>query len=173
MWEAPLAVVLGGLGRRVAGGAFQQWTGLDVGDFPARAFFGLTLTISLMLGHYEWWCWLIILFTFLGCSIPNFGGIALGRSGNSYRRDALGLTAHGALSMGITALPLAYFHPYGIIYLVLAGCLIVPMYEIGWTLAGVRGRALLPLGLRGGSELGELFWGGTCGVGAYLAGVVA
>jgi hypothetical protein len=44
MWwlSLGLSFLLSAPGRRVAGGALQQWTGRDIGDLPVRIFFGGT-----------------------------------------------------------------------------------------------------------------------------------
>jgi hypothetical protein len=168
------SALLGGLGRRVAGGGFQQWTGIDVGDYPARAFFGLTLAVSAAVGGtYNWGVPLLVLSTFLGCSIPmamsimgvRWGGMALGRDGGSWRRSAIGLTGHGVLSMAITAVPLCYFGGHWA-QLLIAGVLIVPAYEIGWDAIGTKSNTHLPPGFQGGSEIGEVLWGSLCGIAA-------
>jgi hypothetical protein len=166
------SALLGGLGRRVAGGSFEQWTGINLGDYPVRAFFGATLAAGCFLGSHQLWSLTLILSGFLGCAIPNFGGIGMGRSGNPWQQDAGGLNSHGTYSMGITALPLAYFNWHGLIFIIAAGYAIVPFYELGWRITGKAGRPGLPLGLRGGSELGELFWGAACGIGAFAAAYV-
>lgn len=164
------AALMGALGRRMAGGVFEQWTGKDIGDYPVRAFFGLMLACSAFIGSYEWASFLLIPSTFFGCSIPNFGGIAMGRGasagGTSWKHDAIGLTGHGVLSMAITVLPLIFFHSQWYLLLV-AGFLIAPAYEIGWSVTGVPGRKSWPFGLQGGSEIGECIWGAACGIAAW------
>ena len=47
-----LAALLGALGRRLAGGAFQQWTGLDVGDLPIRIAFAALIVAAAFLGGW-------------------------------------------------------------------------------------------------------------------------
>lgn len=177
-----LSALLGAVGRRMAGGWFEQLTGKDIGDYPVRAFFGLMLACAALLGSSGVWAsFLLIPSTFFGCSIPNFGGIAMGRGasagGTSWTHDAIGLTGHGVFSMGITASPLivlqalngyldADFHSQWYL-LIVAGFLIAPAYEIGWSVVGVPRRKSWPPGLQGGSEIGECLWGAACGVAAW------
>lgn len=47
-----LAALLGALGRRLAGGAFQQWTGFDVGDLPVRIAFAALIVAAAFLGGW-------------------------------------------------------------------------------------------------------------------------
>lgn len=166
-----LAIVLPGIGRRVCGGAFQQWTGKNVGDTPARLFFGLTVCLAALLaGVTWWWCLALIPVTWVGTVTGNFGGIAMGRSGNPYWRDFAGMTLHGALS-GVLPAAGAWWLGYGWWAIAIAALTIAPLYSIGWMASGKAGNPKLPLGLRGGSELGELFWGGAMGLGTFLAGI--
>jgi hypothetical protein len=166
-----LSAFMGALGRRVAGGAFEQWTGKDIGDYPVRAFFGLMLALAAFMGSgWNPVAFLLIPSTFFGCSIPNFGSIAMGRGasagGTSWKHDAIGLTGHGVLSMAITASPLVFFNSDWTL-LILAGFLIVPAYELGWSITGIEGKKEWPISIRGGSELGECAWGAACGLAAY------
>lgn len=164
----PLVAVLGALGRRVAGGGFQDWTKIDVGDFPARGFFGLMLTASVALGGWHsWWCLSIAVTTLLGCSVP-VGGIGL----NPWKKDAWTVLLHGLASMSITGLPLLFVHfpgttPWFVLYIV-AGPSIVGAYTLGWKIA----RPSWPRGLNNGVAVSECLWGAMCGIGALLAGAV-
>lgn len=176
---AVLAIVLSGLGRRVAGGAVEQWSGRDVGDYPVRAFFGLTLAFSVWLGNWTlpWWVVLLVIpSVFFSCSIPNFEGIALGRGaatgGTSWREDALGLWWHGLIGMAIPAVVVGLCaHGSNWWLFIVAGLLIVPAYEAGWKLWDKRFLYYMPEGLKGGSEAGELFWGACCGLCAWGVGL--
>lgn len=178
---ALLYAALGGLGRRVAGGAFQQWTNIDVGDYPARLFFGLTLAACMWIAGSSFLQGFYTIFAvFLGCSIPNdfkltvagrkieFGSIALGHGTSPYWRDAVGLTLHGFLGMLLPAV-IVYFMGHDWPLLLLAGLLIVPAYDLGWRIAGPAGVKWMPPGLRGGTEFGELFWGALCGLAAGVS----
>lgn len=173
-----LAMMLSGLGRRVAGGAFEQWFSKDIGDYPVRAFFGLTLAFSAWLGNetLAWWVILLVIpAVFFSCSIPNFEGIALGRGeaagGTSWREDALGLWWHGLIGMAIPAVVVGLCAPWSNWWLFLvAGALIVPAYEVGWQLWDKRVLYYMPNGLKGGSEIGELLWGASCGLCAWGVG---
>ena len=183
----PVVALMGSLGRRVAGGGFTQWTNINLGDLPVRLFFGLMIAVSaflagLPLAHAA----TLIVAGWIGTTIPNFGGIGFGRSGNPWWKDALGLLAHGTIGMLVLALfmvlPMAgatLFAVFGqgitlatAIAAVAGGVAIVPAYWIGWSISGVSGKASFPLGLRGGSELGEVLWGAAVGVTVALAVVI-
>jgi len=163
-WLMPIAV-LPGLGRRVAGGAVQQWTGWDTGDVPVRAFFGFTCGLVGLAAGLVWWQALILwLAAFLTCSIGMFGGIAMGRSGNPWWRDALGLEAHAWLGWG-AILAAAWW--LGDAWWWLAGGVasIALVYELGWIISGKAGKLSWPPGFRGGSEIAEFLWGVALGAG--------
>jgi hypothetical protein len=184
----PVAI-LSGFGRRVAGGAVQQWTGINLGDMPVRLFFGITLAVVALLAGMVWpRALMLIPAGWIGTTIPNFGGIALGRSGNPWWRDALGLTLHGIVGAMVLALvaaapwPLptpfsiaAFVDGYSLvsaICVLIAGLLIVPAYEVGWSVAGKSGRASFPLGFRGGTEIGEMLWGTVIGLALMLSALL-
>jgi hypothetical protein len=175
---------LPGLGRRIAGGAFQQWSRIDVGDYPARAFYGVTVWLVAVAGGAAWLhALLLVPAIFLGCAVPNFSGIAMGRSGNRWWRDAAGMLCHGVLSLALAALVIALPPSLDIGFAAVArtmnwtafGCVVAVgvacpvLYEIGWSIAGLSGNPRLPLGFRGGSELGEFLWGVAIGVAVILA----
>lgn len=162
-----VSFLIGALGRRIAGGAFQQWTGWDIGDHLVRLFFGATVAASAAMGGAGWWSLLLVLAVWIGCTIP-MGGIGLGRQpGGSWLHDAAGLTMHGVATGVLCALALTEWPPHVVASaMIVAGVFIVPAYEIGWRMA----RPTFPLGFRQGSEIGEALWGGTIAVGAYLIG---
>jgi hypothetical protein len=167
-WLLPI-VLLPGLGRRVSGGVVQQWTGYDTGDVPVRLFFGATCGIVALAAGAVWWQAMALWpLAFLTCSIGMFGGIAIGRSGNPWWRDVLGLEAHALLGWG-TILVVAWW--LGDAWWWLAGGVasIALVYELGWIISGKVGNPALPLGFRGGSELGELLWGVALGAGIWGA----
>jgi hypothetical protein len=174
----PVAAVLCGLGRRVAGGGFTQWTGINLGDLPVRLFFGLMIAVVGLLAGLAWpRAAALIVAGWIGTTIPNFGGIALGRSGNPWFRDAEGLAAHGLIGMAVLALfiaayplwPLSGFGPLYVVGMTWGGTAIVPAYWIGWSVAGKSGNESLPVGFRGGSEIGECLWGAAVGLVVALA----
>lgn len=162
-----IAAILGALGRRIAGGVFQQWSGLDAGDYPVRAFFGLMLMLSAAIGGYSSWPVLLLVpSTFIGCSLP-VGGIGMGRGNPTrYWHDFWTVTAHGAGNMGLAALPYLWLGGHWW-WLLLAGFAIAPLYELGWRIDESVRRSILPLGLMWGSEWGEALWGAACGVAAW------
>lgn len=178
-----LSFLLGGLGRRMAGGGFQELTGLDVGDLPTRAFFGATLASATFLGGvHSLWVLTMVITGMLGCSISMFDCLSMGREpARSWATDALGATKHGVLSMAITSLGmllvafLSDYHYIGanFIVLVVAGFTMAPMYELGWQLYEHRIIPRWPFVILGQpTTVGEFTWGGMCGVGAFLAGVL-
>ena len=187
-----LVITLCGIGRRVAGGAFEQWTGINLGDLPTRLFFGacvaLTaftaghlshpLVINLHVLNPSWtdivfplWAKIValILGVWVGTTIPNFSSIDFGKAENTVLHDFLGLIIHG---LGGVALPAFIAAQMGYFWqpLILAGLFISPAYWVGWALAGKHGLNWLPVGFRGGSELGEFLWGSLCiGAATYMA----
>jgi hypothetical protein len=168
---ASLAGLLGALGRRVAGGAFQQWSGVDVGDTPARVFFGWTMAVAAWLADpLVWWHPLVLIpLVWIGTTVPNFSSIGMGVAPpRTYWQDFWGLSLHGLLGIAPAALAL-WWSGYGWCWMVGAGCLIAPLYTIGWRISGLRGKLSFPVGLQGGTELGEAFWGCATGVAVFLA----
>jgi hypothetical protein len=166
---APAAFSLGGLGRRVAGGAFQQWTGLNIGDLPVRVFFALTVGASGYAGGMLWWHALVLAAATLpGTMTGNFNSMAMGRGTSSLLHDIFGMTAHGVLSALLPALG-CWYAGYSWIWVAAAGLLAAPSYMLGWSATGRAGKPGWPLGLRSGTEIAEMVWGGLCGLGALLA----
>lgn len=176
-----LVALMGALGRRVCGGAFEQWTGLDIGDFPVRFFFGLTVSLAAFLGGLVWWQALIAApAIFLGCSIPltfrnlpligTIGSIHFGSAPDPLPlwRRALGLLLHGVGNVaGVIALAV-YLKAHWALVL-LGGLSIYPAYELGWRITGDPILPWMPLGLRSGSELAEAFWGAAVAVSVFTA----
>jgi hypothetical protein len=176
-----LAALFGALGRRLAGGAFQQWTGLDVGDLPVRIAFAALIVAAAFLGGWHphaltvlsivvppWSMPILLgLGVWIGSTMPMFSSIDLGKAEGTVPLDIAGLTAHGLLGIMLPA-ALAWWGAYAPLWLLAAGLLSAPAYWLGWTITGVRGAQWLPLGLRGGTEIGETLWGAAVGIGAFL-----
>lgn len=175
-----LSFVLGALGRRIAGGVLNQWfkpPGERVfGDHPARLIFGVTVAISGLFGGWPaLYAAALIPAIWVGTTIGNFGGIDLGRGNGTYWGDVAALTLHGVGGIATPAILAAWvWHAPGPIFPILAsGFAIGPAYTLGWALSGRIGNPHFPIGLRGGSELGEAFWGGAVAVGVFLAARIA
>lgn len=167
--------ILGGLGRRVAGGVLGQWFSYDSGALMSRGFYGFTVALAALLGGAIWWhSVLIIPAIYVGCTWPNemtfpswtgikpIGGIGLGRQpGGSFWRDAIGLEVHGIIGTALVVIG-AFFAGYLLWWApLLAGLLIVPLYLIGWSMTGASVNSRYPFGFQLGSEWGEFLWGGT------------
>lgn len=131
------AMILGGFGRRIAGGLWGDLLGRRSpgGDGPIRLAFGLLIAASALLaGAPLGWSVLLAALTFAGSTTGNFDGLTMGRvawlsyepapaadliatthcSGyyagidpRKRRRAALGLTVHGLLSAASPALLVA------------------------------------------------------------------
>lgn len=185
--SAFLAIVLGGLGRRIAGGVLNQWAGLSgegdarvMGDHPARLIFGATVAFSAFLGGCPWKLALILIpCVWVGTTTGNFESMAMGRGSHSKYHDWLGMTAHAVLSAILPALAVFLIYPalpwwwIGLLPLLAA-----PGYELGWFISELTGNSPslrqniyynhIPNGFKGGTELGEFFFGGACALGAFL-----
>jgi hypothetical protein len=168
------AFVLCGFGRRIAGGCFQDLTGLDIGDLPVRLFFGLTVALAaLMAGVTFWWAVALIPITWVGTTTGNFDGTSMGRDTRPYWRDFAGMTLHGVLSI-ILPTVWAWYFGFALWPIILSGFLIGPCYEAGYRLFPfVPGHAYSrPTWIKGfaaATEWGEIFWGGFIGLGTVLA----
>lgn len=164
--------LLGALGRRVCGGAFEQWTGKDIGDLPVRLFFGVTLGAAAALAGVPWYyCLALVPITWVGTTTGNFDGIAMGHGVTDYWTDFFRMSAHGLLS-GVLPFLGAWLAGYAVTPIAVAALSIGPCYTIGWLITGIRVRSNWPNGLRSGTEWAECLWGGAMGVGTYVAGVL-
>lgn len=169
---------LGGLGRRMAGGSFEQWTGINPGDYPTRAFWGLTCALALIPLHPTWWAYpAAALAVFLGCAWPihlrlgswcDIGGTAQGRGVRSLANDVAGLTLHGVGNL-LLLYPLVWWLGGHVWPVFVAGLIISPCYELGWQIARNQEHLRWPAGFRSGPEFGELIWGTVVWWGIFLA----
>lgn len=179
-----LAFLLGGLGRRIAGGALNQWAGLPggvngrvMGDTPARFIYaGLIAACALLAGGSWKFVPAIVLGTWAGSTTGNFNSIGMGRGGNTLAHDYWGMTAHGTICAALILLALfaTLFCPTVVMPRLMGlaayGFMLAPeAYMLAWIITGRTGRKWLPVGLRTGSDLAELIWGGFCGLGVYAA----
>lgn len=182
-----IAFLLGAVGRRIAGGVLNQWAhktdGVSrvMGDTPARLIYGAALGLAALMGGAVWWVALVMVpAVWVGTTTGNFNGMAMGRAEFSYWHDFAGMTVHGALAAGFpVALTVYAGAVWGSIWIAATCLACAPLYTVAWATAehlgtqavpasGVPRRHLL-LGFNGGSELGEAFWGGACGIGTFLA----
>jgi len=174
-----LVALMGALGRRAAGGGFQDATGINLGDFPTRAFFGLTIALAAWLGGVVWWQALLAALTvFLGCSFPvnvhipflgDFGGIHFADSDPlPFWRRAIGLGLHCVVNFAGVIAGAAFL---GLDWLgvVLGSLAAIPCYALAWRLTGDAGLAWMPPALRDGRDWGELFWGAAVALSVYLS----
>ena len=171
-----LSFALGGIGRRIAGGAVNEWFHRDVGDHPVRLFYGLTVAFSALMGGAAWpVAALTIPAVWLGTVTGNFRSLSMGHGEYSFQHDFWGMTAHGALSTAPCLL--AWYAGLGwlAVALIAAGCLAAaPCYILGWWTA-IRigsqdaGVTAMPPGLRGGTQLAEVLWGGIHAATIFLA----
>lgn len=184
---AVVAFLLGGLGRRIAGGALNQWAGLPggvdgrvMGDTPARFIYAGLIAVcavpGLLLGHGTWFAVPAIVFAvWVGSTTGNFESIAMGRGSHSFWHDWVGMTAHGAICAILVEAALYGLHMVGLSlpeWRSLVGFgfyYAAPAYWLAWCITGRSENKRLPVGLRMGSDLGELIWGGLCGAGVFFA----
>ena len=180
------AATFGAVGRRVAGGWLNQLAGRPdsrplTGDLPTRIFYGVCIAVAALLGGAAWWlAVLMVPAAWIGTTSGNFHSMAMGRAQTSYLHDVLGMSAHALLSAIVPCLVVLLpslvvaWHggpapPPRWLWLFGLTMTAAPLYSLGWIISGREGRPGFPVGLRGGSELGEAFWGAACGLGAALA----
>lgn len=137
---------------------------------PVRIFFAVTLALAAFLGGSVWWVALVMIpVNFIGTTTGNFNSLAMGRGGNPYWKDFIGMSIHGFLSSGPPAIVFALLH--GAWFPALIGGLVIsPLYTAGWAITGLPpGKQHWPKGMQQGSEIAELLWGGAMGVGLFLS----
>ena len=177
-----LSFLLGGLGRRIAGGALNQWAGLPggvngrvMGDTPARLIYAALIAICASLALAPPLVNPVILVAvWIGSTTGNFDSIGMGRGGHPFWRDYLGMTAHGAICAAILLVSLAVLGRFIPLpsWWWLAGAgfyYAASAYELGWIVTGRTGNRRLPVGLQTGSDLAEFIWGGLCGLCTFNA----
>lgn len=105
----PLAALVVGIGRRVAGGVLNQWAaalgligagGRVMGDLPARAIYGAAVAVAALAAGGAWACAGAMPLVIIGCAVPMW---AIDPLGDGYSTPVwlrcLGNGAHGVLSM--------------------------------------------------------------------------
>jgi hypothetical protein len=170
------AIIASAIGRRVAGGGFQDVTGINTGDYPVRAFWGLMCCVGLVGHGLPWWSYpAMVLAVFLGCAVPihfrqlGIGGTLNGRGPQSAWTDVSGLTLHGVGNMILPAL-LVWYLGGAWVWILLAGVTIAGWYEIGMRIGnGGTGRPGWPSVIGSGPPIGELCWGAGVGLAIALA----
>lgn len=182
-----LSSIMGAMGRRIAGGVFETWTGLKWGQ-PTRLFFGLMLALSAIIAGAPFWISLILIpATWVGTTLGLFGGLGMGRAGvdkhpnflsKVYLRDFGAMTLHGTLSIILPSI-WAWYFGFNIWPIIISGLITGICYEIGYRIIGLNPRPYpfsklnWPNGFNSSPEYGELIWGATRGLGVALAVILA
>lgn len=170
-----VAFCIGAIGRRVAGGAFEQWTGLDIGDLPVRVFFAVTVASAALMGGATWLiAGLMVPAVWVGTTTGNFESLAMGVDHKyGVAHDWLGMTAHGMLSAVLPAAVVLWATDSTPVYwavFVAITFLASPCYYLGWRLTGNGfGVPRIPVGFKGGTEVAECLWGGVTALSVFLA----
>lgn len=171
------SMLLGGLGRRIAGGVLNQWFkpsgGRVMGDTPARLIYGGFVGMAAAMGGAPYWAALAMMpCVWVGTTTGNWSSMAMGRAKTTFLHDFFGMSAHAFLSallpVGLAAYSVHWHAAVAALFIMLAA----PLYALGWMISGKTGAAWLPTGFKGGSELGEFFWGAATGAGVFLAYMV-
>ena len=174
-----IAIILGALGRRIAGGGFQQLTNINVGDTPTRIFFGLMIAACALIVGIHWWLVLLglTILTFIGSTTGNFNATAMGTGGNPLWKDFLFMSLHGFLSVVGPTIG-AWYLGYSWEWILASGLIVSPCYMMGNLLFSVFSKMS---GLTSGELTGwpawlcqrvqfsEFIWGGLLGLGTVLA----
>lgn len=175
LYLIPLAALLGGFGRRAAGGYLNQLAGRPdsrplTGDTPTRILYGVLIAICALMGGALWWqALLMIVAVWVGTTTGNRGAMDMGRAGGGFWRDFLAMSRHGLDSAILPTAVAAWGWHWQAAWLFGMTMLAAPCYALGWCVGGRIGNPRFPIGLRGGSELGEALWGACVGIGALLA----
>lgn len=190
----PLVLILGALGRRIAGGVLNTWAGYDgtanrvMGDTPARLIYGALVALAALLGGAVWWLALLMIpAVWVGTTTGNDDSRDMGFGITSFWHDFWGMTEHATLSLT----PAIVVGIYNVAHMtrlfadnyIIGGTLLAaPLYWLGWVIAIALGGQIIPpdnsgsvgngrlfAGLQGGSEWGEALWGASCALGTFLA----
>jgi hypothetical protein len=173
----PVAALLGAFGRRAAGGYLNQVTGRTddkplTGDLPTRLLFGVCLALCALMGGALWWqvC-LMVPAVWVGTTLGSFHSVDMARGEDTFAHDWFGISA---IALGASALPAIValapdWNSWRFLWIVGSTLTAAPAYWLGWCISGAHGRKDFPVGLRGGMELGEAFWGAIRGIGILVA----
>jgi len=189
-----LAFIMGGLGRRIAGGVLNQWkspstngAGVAVmGDTPARLIYSASVSLAVILSAVVvpttlmFWCLAACMLpaVFVGTTTGNNNSLSMGTADDyTFKHDFLGMLVHGIESAVLPGMVvLLAFIPASIREAVILSAILeasiavgCPLaYYVGWRIAGLKGASYMPLGLKGGTEIGEALWGGLTALSAFL-----
>lgn len=193
----PIVLIVGALGRRIAGGVLNQWfvgilfqpgafltllggdAGRVMGDTPARLIYGASMAVAALLaGAGLTVAALMIPAYFIGSTTGNFNSTGMGRSSTGFVECFLGMSVHAALTAVVPYLTLVALtmRLHGVSWLAfeqggwLVGlCMLAaPLYDLAWCITGLNGKARFPNGFQQGPDLGEAFWGAATALGVFL-----
>lgn len=193
-----LAFILGALGRRIAGGVLNQWASPStngagttvMGDTPARLIYSVNVSLAVILSavvvHHmsipnSLAALAMVLAVFVGTTTGNDNSLSMGTAGYTFKHDFLGMLVHGIESAilpgAVIGLATRFCLGEGLsqVFTIAAiaattiavGCPVV--YYVGWRIAGLKGASYMPLGLKGGTEIGEALWGGLTALTVFTA----
>lgn len=174
----PVALALGALGRRIAGGVLNTWAGYDtlnrthpgfnfrvMGDTPARLIYGVTVGLAALMGGAVWWLALAMVpAVWVGTTTGNGGGRDMGFGATSFWHDFAGMSLHAFESAiaPVLLVVLAMWSPAGspVSFIILAFTMLAaPLYWLGWRIAIALGGQEMPPNNLGGVGNGRLFDG--------------
>lgn len=174
---------MGAMGRRIAGGLFEQWTGFKWGQ-PTRLFFGFMLALAAFISGAPFWTAMILVpLVWVGTTLGLFGGLGMGRAGipvhpsltsRRYLRDFGAMTLHGTLSIILPSI-WAWYFGYAILPVVISGVIIGFCYEAAYRIIGINPpphaftKEAWPRGYNHSPDFGELVWGAARGIGMSLS----
>lgn len=152
-------VPVGAILFRIRGGLF------DLGSTTVgRLIWSVGMAMLVVIASVDWRAIALAPALFVGCVLPWWGSIDMGRNEGSRALDALLQTARGVLWV-IPAVGVILWIDgrLGAALVAVSGLLCAPAYELGWRIPSrVRGFAQ-------GAELGEVFFGAAIGAGLAAA----
>ena len=174
--------VLGAIGRRVAGGLIEDITHKKTGDQGIRLFFALTLSVTMVLAYvitmnpvFVWWQLLALVpLNWVGTTLGNLDSIGMGRSGHTWLRDYLGITAVAIAGCVLPAVALWWWGYTAWYWCFLGGVFTGWLYELGYRICPFNpghgySRPDWPTGFNCATALAECFYGFAKAVGIFLA----
>ena len=161
LWAAlPVVAFAGGMGRRLAGGVINDWTGHAEpgGDWPIRAAEGLIFVGIAAAGGFVWmWAALIGVAVTLGAGLGS----------PTVTPDPYAVGLFNYIIPGIV-IGVGADHHVGCVIVLAAGA------AAGLIVRVLRGRTApwLPRGFQGDTNLMEFAWGATMGLAVFFAGAI-